>query len=374
MLGDVAAAGAGEGDWLAALEALTVLLHGSTATIFLQRSADKTLGWVHQCGQFAPGDVYTDHYAKQDILFPAVLQRPSALSVSCSQLVERSDFSRTEFYMDFARPRDMIDCIHVRLFDEPAESLFFAVTRSHDIGIFNTADRAMVDLIAPHLARAVRNSRQLALLTGQRDTTHAAFALLRSPILIVDVSLRVHHANPAAKRILHAQDPLSYRDGKLIARRPADTDIMRRIVAHELAPTSNRTLDQRSGDHPGPALTLGRSQGNPLLLRVIPLHPGHLSNPLVSRIAMILLVDPDRIEQPSLGRCLRELYGLTPGEARVAAQVGAGVDLSSVAETLSMRRTTVRWYLQRIFEKTGTARQSRLVQLVERLGIAHPED
>ena len=96
VLGDVAAAGGGECDWLTALEALTSLLYGSTATIFLQHRADKVLDWVHQCGHFAPGAAYVDHYAKQDVLFPAVLKQPPARSVSNSQLVDTSDFARSE--------------------------------------------------------------------------------------------------------------------------------------------------------------------------------------------------------------------------------------------------------------------------------------
>ena len=47
--------------------------------------------------------------------------------------------------------------------------------------------------------------------------------------------------------------------------------------------------------------------------------------------------------------------------------------MKETTEALGIASSTLRWRLQRAFEKTGTARQAELARLVERLGaVAAP--
>ena len=66
----------------------------------------------------------------------------------------------------------------------------------------------------------------------------------------------------------------------------------------------------------------------------------------------------------SLLPLLQQLYGLTPAEARVAQAMLQGHGLDATAKILDIQRTTARTHLYRLFEKTGTHRQSELVRLL----------
>ena len=61
---------------------------------------------------------------------------------------------------------------------------------------------------------------------------------------------------------------------------------------------------------------------------------------------------------------LRRLYGLSQGEARVAAALARGHSLEEAARTLRLSINNARAHLKRVFAKTRVSRQAELVRLL----------
>lgn len=59
------------------------------------------------------------------------------------------------------------------------------------------------------------------------------------------------------------------------------------------------------------------------------------------------------------------LFNLTPAEARVATALASGLSLDEIAISLDITIGAVRTYLNRVFRKTGTSQQSKLVSLLK---------
>ena len=78
---------------------------------------------------------------------------------------------------------------------------------------------------------------------------------------------------------------------------------------------------------------------------------------------MLLIIDPEQEAEPA-ATLLRRLYGLTKSEADVALLVLRGEGLKPIAEALSVSVNTIRFQLQRVFDKTDTHRQAELVRLL----------
>ena len=57
-------------------------------------------------------------------------------------------------------------------------------------------------------------------------------------------------------------------------------------------------------------------------------------------------------------------YGLTGGEAKLAAALAAGTSLADYADAVSINVGTARWYLKQALQKTGTHRQSELIRRI----------
>ena len=83
--------------------------------------------------------------------------------------------------------------------------------------------------------------------------------------------------------------------------------------------------------------------------------------------ALVLVVDPARAAAVEPG-LLRQVFGLTGAEATVALRVAEGHALPAIADELGVLHSTVRTHLQRVFEKTGTSRQSQVARLVIQCG------
>ena len=64
---------------------------------------------------------------------------------------------------------------------------------------------------------------------------------------------------------------------------------------------------------------------------------------------------------------LRELFGLTPAESRIAASIASGCSPELTAERYALAIGTVRWHMKRMFAKTSCAGQTELVAQLQAL-------
>jgi DNA-binding CsgD family transcriptional regulator len=84
--------------------------------------------------------------------------------------------------------------------------------------------------------------------------------------------------------------------------------------------------------------------------------------------AIVLVINPEA-GGPADPALVRDVLGLTLGEARVAALVGSGFAPREASERLGVTEETARSVLKRVFSKTGVSRQSELVLLLSKLVI-----
>ena len=78
---------------------------------------------------------------------------------------------------------------------------------------------------------------------------------------------------------------------------------------------------------------------------------------------LVLISDPENAGELSHDS-LRELFGSTPAEARLAEAMAGGTGLAEAAKSFGVGYETVRTQLKNIFLKTNTNRQSELSGLL----------
>ena len=77
-------------------------------------------------------------------------------------------------------------------------------------------------------------------------------------------------------------------------------------------------------------------------------------------------IDPEASD-PADPAVVRDVLGLTLGEARMAALIGSGVAVGEASKKLGITEETARSVLKHVFSKTGVSRQSELVALLSRM-------
>jgi len=90
--------------------------------------------------------------------------------------------------------------------------------------------------------------------------------------------------------------------------------------------------------------------------------------------ALVFVLDPDLPVQATESR-LRQLYGFTSSEARLARLLMEGNALDDCCEPLKIRASTARRHLANMFAKAGVQHQGRLIcLLLKSVGIVRVQD
>jgi len=117
-------------------------------------------------------------------------------------------------------------------------------------------------------------------------------------------------------------------------------------------------------------IAVNREQGRPLLIHAArcsaPTGEQARENPII-----LIILDPCEDGGPSEA-VLRQAFGLTSAEARIALGLARGRELKEIAALHCVAESTVRSQLKSILSKTDTHRQSELVALLARFSRGPP--
>jgi DNA-binding CsgD family transcriptional regulator len=179
-------------------------------------------------------------------------------------------------------------------------------------------------------------------------------------VVLVDAHGRVLFANRAAGAIMRLGDGIALMAEGLRARSVANAKQLKALIS-----------EAAKGGSGGTMRVVRASLAEPLLLLIVPALPQGCRPTDASPAAIVFVTDPTCAPTPTR-RMLRELFGLTATEAKVAMSIAAGNDCRNTARQLRMSMNTVHTHMRHIFRKLGVHRQADLVRVLIRAGIALP--
>ncbi len=280
--------------------------------------------------------------------------------VADDDAMAKAELMRTDFYNDFMRPFDLHSVVRLGLTAQGEDAAFLMVSRPDTRDRFGAAELSLAQRLHPHVIRAFELSQKLGALQPRQGGAEAVLAASPQALFILDGGGKVLHANPAAETLIQAHVGLGIIHGRLCAPTGEATQGLHALVAR--AATSDPA--ERRGGSMALASPLRRL---PLPVTVAPIRA---EAPIAIRQEPSVLVCVSDLEvrgQVSEER-LRDIFDLTRAEARIAAALFEGATPKETAERIGVSFYTVRGHLVRIFEKTGTSRQSELVRLLAAAG------
>jgi DNA-binding CsgD family transcriptional regulator/PAS domain-containing protein len=297
-----------------------------------------------------------DGMAAQDPTLRHIVAHPEQRLVRDSSIVSEAEKDRHPYYDWHASYSDTRHRMAGMI--SPAPHLQSGVTlhRTRQLGDFDDGQIARFNFLLPHIERAVRLSFQLGTLGAFRHASQALLDGNERAVIFLDRKGRILFANRAASELSASADGLLLsRDGLSLAN-PADQRRLDRLIAAALAPSAAR---------PGNGMMqAGRPSGKrPFSILVSPIRAAENTMAEMTPAICITLTDPEALT-PIPGAALRDLFGLTRSEARLAARLACGDSLAQAAEGLGLAYATVRAQLAAIFRKTQTNRQGELVRLL----------
>lgn len=273
-------------------------------------------------------------------------------------LVPESLLMGSEFLRDWLAPQGLFHCLLSVLLRRGKTRVICAAWKGEPDGSF--ADDAIEFLRreAPRLGRALKIHDIVSRIATEREAALAVLDQIPIGMIIVDHAGTVLESNRFANEILSHDDGLSVEHTGLKAHSRDTTVALHEMIARAVAGEGYATAAEAD------TLSLERPSGRPNLAATVcrlPLASRFLGSR--RRAAAIYLTDPETRLDLDIEK-LRQLYKLTPAEARLAALLAQGFRLEDAATELGVSLNTVRTHLKRIFSKTETDRQADLVRLV----------
>lgn len=290
----------------------------------------------------------------------APLEEPVLLSRMNPEV--RDGTSRNRYYLEWRKPQGLIDTVALGLTRDTGSLAAASLVRHRDQGPVDERDLELIRLFAPHLKRAVTIGRLLEAQTIAAASFEAVLDGVGTPILLVDASMRLVHANSAGHAALEHGDPLHLRDGAVGSANLA--------VARALAAALAQTVSDESGiNRMGLGIPALSEDGSAHALHVLPLLKGGTRARLRPGATAALFLSSSNAQRTEVGQIVAALFDLSRAEARVFEQIASGETVADAAATLGIGASTVRTHLLRIFEKVGVRRQADLVKLAAALAL-----
>jgi len=278
--------------------------------------------------------------------------------VTASDLIGERAWLDSVIYREYLQPLDILHILGSDLRTSEGEHCGFRATRAHAQPAFDDSDKALCQLLLPHLKQAVHLHAHLDLIETERKLFSGTIERLQVGTVTLDGKGAILSINEEANAILAEKDGIRLVGGALQAEYREENAKLQRLTSAALAgqPAQAPTVIE--------AISITRPSGRSklsVLIRVLP--EGEWTDSTSQPKVAIFLRNPESKAQGSLD-IVRRLFDLTYAEASLALLLADGLTLDEASEQLNIRRNTARAHLRSIFSKMGVTRQIELVRLV----------
>lgn len=313
--------------------------------------------WIGKVDEYADGLV--ELWGGAQTIHDLPLDAPAVLSQVNPRAIAHD--SQNAFHLQFNRPQGFVDAIAVGVSRDSQTIGTIGFNRHHDAGLIGPRETKIMQLLVPHLQRAVTISRVLDIQKIASQNMEAVLNGLRIPIVLTARDLSILFANSAAQQFLSSGDGLACHAGRLQLR-PASMHRALELAMGKAARQNGTQTEAADARNPF-GIPLATTDGHLRSVHILPLNPRRETLPLVQDEAFALIFSPRHLVTENALNIIASLFGLTGGEKRVLEQILHGYTIQETSERLAIGKSTVRTHLLHIFDKTGVHRQAELVAL-----------
>jgi DNA-binding CsgD family transcriptional regulator len=358
LIGNIYDAALDSSLWVDVLEQATQFIGGTAAGIYWK---DITVqGELHYVYNVEPSsvDAYFNKYIRFDPSLTAQFFFKVGEIYNTTNVLPYDEFVETTFYKEWVKPNGWADHLAATLDKSATSFAQFGVFRSERQGLADDNMRQRMDLLVPHVRRAVLIGNVIDLQKEKAGSLADALNGLDASAFLLDKHCHIAFANMAARALLDDATILRAANNNLIAVDPHAAQLLRNVVAAASGGDGAVGAD-------GVAIPLSGELGQNWVADILPLTSGarRQAGGLHSAVAAVL-VRKVSMSGPYPTEVAARQFRLTPSEARVLDAVLKVSGVSEIAEALGVSEATVKTHLQNIFGKTGVRRQADLIKLV----------
>jgi DNA-binding CsgD family transcriptional regulator/PAS domain-containing protein len=344
--------------WQVALEHACDFVGGVAANLFWQDVVDQQAAVLQSWGDDSKFvALYYEKYIGLNPLFPAAAFVEPGVVFSGDDVVSRAEFLESHFYREWVRPQGLIDVAGANLERYSTSAAAFTIRRGERQGIVDAETRRRMELLVPHVRRAVAIGREIDRHKAKSANLEKMLDGVSAGVFLLDADARLSFVNDAGREMLERRDVLVERQGVLAVLDPRADAILREALTVVGAPDASLNAQNASI-----ALTGGAA---PWLAHILPLASGARLNASLGYCAVAaVFIRKAELSVASGIESIAKVYRLTASEMRILQAGVSGGGVSEIAEALGLSLGTVKTHLGSLFAKTGTKRRADLVKTV----------
>lgn len=379
LVGDIYQAGLEPERWPAVIARMSEAFQADLACIYTPFPArpEQSLYLTHNFSA-AMESAYSAYYHRIDEWTSNALRQRRYIQGEVAlgeDIIPQRELRRTEFYQDFLKPYDMEWMVSTVLFDGQGEapSTHMTFTRNLERGGYDTTGVQLVELLAPHVRRALLTQWRLGETRVQRNLHATALNHLGHALVVLDQAGKVRFMTPLAEELVRRGEVLALVGGYLRARHSEGNAELSRLIRDACRGVGGSLSLARANFHGE-----GADPSLPYQISALPLREGMglaALSPMAMPAqpgAMLLIHDPLRAGGPDARARFAAHYRLTPAETRVLDLLLQGLVPKHIAARHGVGISTVRTQLSSLFLKTGARNQRDLVALALGSGSGQP--
>lgn len=341
------------------LRQLRALFKANFVTLILRVQDEPLLSPMMVAGDVELGEGGINHYAyySKSTLFDNL---PTDTVFTVDELMSEAEWLSSSFYLLYCQPHNCHQMLGADIRMPDGSAVRFRINRPRDQARFSLVDKAMCEMLLPHLRRALHMHSQLDRSESLGSLYSQTISRMAVATFVLDENGSVVQLNSVAREILDSQDGLKVVGGRLEAIYPSDNRELLRLVRNAF----QRARPGSAGLQGAEAMSISRPSGKVSLGVVVELIPTQELVEGKGKPTVVVYVR-DAVSKSLVSNvATSQLYNLTPAETALALELANGLSLEEASEKLSIRRNTARAHLRSIFSKTGVRRQTELVRIM----------
>ena len=341
------------------------------ALVVLDRSRERVL--VNQVVNPVPEETaaYHEYYHALDPGVPFAAQMSVGSWFIASRELGQSAMKRHPFYGEFFRDfglSSMMACLVER---RPQYEVFLSFQRGEGANEYSPEDARALDWVIPHVRHAIALRERNQQVTTLAQVSHELLDRLPFGVMVLDEDGRVMLTNRSGDAWVRRLLPAASVAPGMIVNGVSHGENWQLSRPFDMA---LRAVCDPSGTRMAQAVRAQSSDGRQAQVILLPLPPAHRLAIDWMRPTVLVAVHEGNDRPFPVSTVLRDLFALTPAEARLATLLTTGIGLPEACEQLAIRRETSRTQLKSVFHKTGTRTQAQLAHLLTRLGVGLVEE
>lgn len=300
--------------------------------------------------------LYNEQYLGLDPTLAHIINAPGR-AFACTDYLSDADVANSRFHSEFMIPNGMRYVLSGVVSKEGSMISLFGFQRRLGQAPFSRVETEFVQRLIPHFAMADKVAATVSTISDARRLAMAVLDRMDYGIILVSQTGQIRMSNQRAELWLQSGSLVSSHFGRVRLAVPRDSAALDQLIRAAGA-CDNRDVRARAID------TVGDRDGMRARILVLPIDNDelHQLDDTQARVALIVTdVDQQRAMAPHL---LRQSYGLTQAETKVATGLAGGKTQDELAESLFVSLATIKTHTQHIYQKIGVSRQVELVRLV----------